>query len=1165
MKNNLITLIRYLCRKLVSSFISLSRKVVPYVMVIAFVFTAPDFSFLRKYIRNQIETVFNLDENTDLIDMKNAYEVTELRTENSKTFKKDNDSFEMVLYSDDVHYLTDNGSFLEIDNNLTKSGSAYKNNANRYSVEFPDLINSSKTKISYKDNHLEWKFNFSLNSKAQSKNNLIRYENVTEDIDIEYLVLNDRIKENLIVKKYIEDFSFSYSIFTELKLVREDNVINLFNKDNELIFTINDYYMFDSNENYSYDLKTTITEIKTNEYLITVTPDNQYLQKAAYPLTIDPEIIINYVSESGNIEYKLFDEDGMHDEGFTELMLSTTRICSICGGDGYYTGYEMCTICNGRGYTVGPDRELILCPYCSRGQIPVEKVCTNCIGIIDPTTLFYKLNFFASPALRNLKNCNFLYAYTNFHTNSTKGNGVVNARKLSESDWQRNDLTGYTSSGDIISSVRFNNNSSFTHQFDLYDYFFENINKFGTNFSLCFELDIEAGTNSYVEYDSPGLSSVEVVIGYSNEAGLQDYYTYEEVVSSNSATSYVAHNSGNLISIFSDYSDNNLINLAHVYNSNRNHLLSSYGYGFSLNFDESITEVTPTILKLTKGDKSTVDFILQDGEYIAKDGSGERITIHDSGKYSLLTRDNQLKVYNLNKKLAIIYPDADDITDSVEISYNSSNNIAYIQNFIIDPLNLTSYIRTYAQFNYNYNLLTSIVFSRADENKVLQPVEKISYEYTIYNLTKIKKYCYNTNTTYEICNFTYLPKSITIQDNITNGVKFSFDDANRVKKINALIPNVAEENSPSLDFSFDKQGRRLSISDSEDYQVIYTFDSYFRTKSVMDSLGYTTFTEYKDIFFPGGVYTTDPKYDQNHKVISSSVPFNNTYNLVNNHSFELGDSPLYWTGSNQMIVKEFLYLYGKRALCITSSSTSGASSYQNLKVKAGRTYTVTGYIKNENDSGEGAYIDVTSNYITIDSRSESIKDSDNYHLYSLTFTANSDATVTLRLWNKSIGNAYFDAIQVNDSSVNTRYNYLQNSSFEYSSGWNNSPDYINNDVFDISLMGDKCAKIRNKTITQTIDISGEAGDVLIFGGFAYLENVNARGKIRLKIKYQDETEVFEFTYDPSDANIQYLMKKAEAEYDYTQITLEIENSSTYDYLYLDNLAIYIEGYGLEIE
>ena len=80
------------------------------------------------------------------------------------------------------------------------------------------------------------------------------------------------------------------------------------------------------------------------------------------------------------------------------------------------------------------------------------------------------------------------------------------------------------------------------------------------------------------------------------------------------------------------------------------------------------------------------------------------------------------------------------------------------------------------------------------------------------------------------------------------------------------------------------------------------------------------------------------------------------------------------------------------------------------------------------------------------------------------FKANYTGKARITLVNASVGSTYFDNIQVNTNYIDTRYNYLENSSFENSTigAWSGANYSIisNNDKFNENC-GSKSLKLLN--------------------------------------------------------------------------------------------------------
>jgi len=1126
-------------------------KAIPIVLLIAFIFTIGDFSSIKRLLMHVDNVVEFQGESIDLSDVKNDYELLNLRTSNTKTFKKINDSYELVLYSEDIHYLAD-GNYEEIDNTLIEENVNYINKANKFNVKFPKTLNDqNKSEIKYNNNVLQWKFNGANPSYANilENPNKLKYNNLFKNVNLEYVVTNNSVKENIELIQYIEDFSFSYTLYTDLRIERVGDKLELFNDEHQLVYTINEYFMYDASDNMSFDIDYVVSQVNDDEYLVNVIPNNNYLKNATYPVIIDPEIVINNMeSVMGAIDVKLFEP-------------------SSPNYPNYYPAHY------------GLD-------YLTVNELASESSKLY-MSIQFPSDSSY-------PGMSALKNYNFLYSYVtlpNVESNSTTGECTVNARKVNTSSWN-NVVPGgaFTVDSEVLASEKFHNNSTFTHRFDIYDYLYDNVEKFGTSFNLTLQFSLDGGYGSYVKYTKPYSYYDEISefrIGYSNTAGLQDYYTYEELPSSNSSVSYVAHNSGNLTTVYNDYTDGNLINISHVYNSNRSYVLGNYGYGFNINYDERISTYSSSDIKLTKGDGSETLYHhtyvrdesnnIIDEYYLDKDGSGEKI-YGASGSYYLITQDNVKKMYNSSNRLYKIFPDTDDLTKYINITFDSYGRIYYITDYNTAISNYNT--RVYFYYDSTTSQLKYIHIYRRNESGSTILVQTDYYYYTNNQLTKIRKYDRIKYTYFETCDLTYkvnTNKLESVKDNITNGLKFSYDKANRVDWVEQVIPNITQ--TPYLNFKYDNNGRRLALQDSNGLEVSYTFDKFFHTKTVTNSLGYTSFTEYNDIYYPDGVYTSSPNYNKNHKIINASQPFKNNVNLISNHSFELSNNLDYWynsssSGGTASIIQTSLY--GAKALKLYKPTTSATSkAYQGIKVIKDKTYTVSGYIKNPNSTGLGAYINVSSSYITINHQQDAIKGSDEYAYYSLTFTANSTTYVNVYLINDSIGEASFDMIQVNEKSIVNKNNFLKNSSFEYSYvGWSS---VSSSEVLSIAgskfeqydVWNNYYVSFRGKTIYQTINISGDAGDILIYGGSAYMDNIAANGTVTLTFTYTDGTTsdssgLNQFQFDSNDQNVQYLMHKAVAEKQYTKIVLKINNTSTNEFLNIDNMALYKEGYGVKL-
>ena len=112
-----------------------------------------------------------------------------------------------------------------------------------------------------------------------------------DNINLQLFHGNNTFKENVILSNYNEDFEYSFILNTNgLNLVNENNIYYLKDDQNNIIFMLDNLFMVDSANNYSYDLSVTCQNIENNQYLFNVIPSDDWLKNANYPVIIDPII-----------------------------------------------------------------------------------------------------------------------------------------------------------------------------------------------------------------------------------------------------------------------------------------------------------------------------------------------------------------------------------------------------------------------------------------------------------------------------------------------------------------------------------------------------------------------------------------------------------------------------------------------------------------------------------------------------------------------------------------------------------------------------------------------------------------------------------------------------------------------------------------------------------
>ena len=236
-----------------------------------------------------------------------------LRDENIKHFKLSDGTTKAVVYSQAVHYKDSDGKWVDINNALTLNGSEYSSN-NKQNIKFANKSGSNGL-VSIKDG--DYKIDFTpLNTNKVSVvienpqgnnsrkfedmsqlNNLISkatYKNIYDGIDIEYILVGNNLKENIIVNQKQDTYTFAFELkLNKLSAELKDGAIILSDYDTgDKIYEIPAPYMFDANNEYSNNIEYSLVQNNKWKYTFTVTANAEWInaEDRTFPVTIDPMV-----------------------------------------------------------------------------------------------------------------------------------------------------------------------------------------------------------------------------------------------------------------------------------------------------------------------------------------------------------------------------------------------------------------------------------------------------------------------------------------------------------------------------------------------------------------------------------------------------------------------------------------------------------------------------------------------------------------------------------------------------------------------------------------------------------------------------------------------------------------------------------------------------------
>ena len=271
-----------------------------------------DLASKKEYISNLID---NPAECKDTEKAEILYEVIEKRDEYTKVFKRADGSYTAFMFEEPIHF-EENGKWEEIDNSLVEKNGVLRNTKNSFNVEFPTKLSESKEikiendgcEISFAVNDIDetsskvekigTEEKSDMEKYAADTKSFVSYDNVSKNTTIEYAVLPNGIKENIIVNS-VEDVKNTYSFdinVGELVYKRNaDNSIDFTDAKGNIRFSISKPVMLDSKSAVSYEIDEKIIDNKDGTITLIYSPSMEWIRSTdrVFPIIIDPAIFLD--------------------------------------------------------------------------------------------------------------------------------------------------------------------------------------------------------------------------------------------------------------------------------------------------------------------------------------------------------------------------------------------------------------------------------------------------------------------------------------------------------------------------------------------------------------------------------------------------------------------------------------------------------------------------------------------------------------------------------------------------------------------------------------------------------------------------------------------------------------------------------------------------------
>lgn len=1099
-------------------------------------------------------------------DHKILRERKDLRDKFTKVFEREDGSYTAVVSASPIHF-EDNSKWQDIDNTLVEStvdGQAVlKNSDNAYSISLPKSLTGSGEAvmieiggytISYAINdvspsllknsvgakHEMNKTDVAASdvqkaAKLEEKSAEVKYSAIQPDVDVEYVVLPDSVKESIILnKKPKGDKQFSFTIGAPgmtAKLL-PDNSIEFYGTDGELVYNLPAPFMFDSNNVQSEDIKVSFTQNRDGTYALTYKPSVEWLQakERTYPVVIDPVVNIT-VNESYETIYDTYVTSASgenHSHGS-----DTTATVGITN-DGSYWAYFRPTTYLWASKAVVTSATLKVYAESETSQAMTIAAYTVTSNWFEQITYSNKPMHDALPIDYAVAPAN---EYGQITFDITKA-FPRNQDSLNAATYPRGVMLGaYDSNVNsaVIRTSEYTNTSytpiieysyiETTGLSDKYEYHTHSAGRAGT-------VSINDFTGGmYIERDELSID------GNIMPVSIKQYYSTATADLLNGCTSYYLSSCNN----FEDYSRVWLTNYHRFVGFADDIFVDENGNSVDMYlYIDGTGRITYFVLYETVN--NVEKWVEQYDKTSLPKGLTLSVPVSESGgdDFSNVTieepSEEKLAFDFAGRMVSMTAAEKEHVSTApqIEISYKSINQYKF---FEIDKI-VDGSGREY-RFTYNsFGQLTAIQVYDAQSNAITVGADnadlKMTYTYegdagTWRDIGKLVSATYPDG---ETVNYSYVsnhpgaPLIASVTDINGYRLAYTYDSKLAVTQIeeSALNSSSTRVTGNVVDLSYDSSYQR-TYEDSYGNVEVAQFDNYGRKIGIYNEEGQYKRTTYEDTeideinynLLSGSSYVQEQK--ENLLLNSSFESGTSSWTVIEGASFSPGvDSTIKNTGSNSYKMN------------CTSNGTIGVNqSFTNL---AAGTYSFSAYVKVPDEvttSDGGAKISVeTKNSVgtTVEHISCGyVRGTDSaWQRISVNIDVTpSTPIVNVYLWlYNSTGIAYFDNAKLELSDLETPYNVLLNSNMtgvtnDLPTNWAGSNLVPAVDLqtsqtkFDdtVHVMRITGSPTTQKSISQSFSISGGIGDVVDIGCWAKADaasNSNAEFRMRATYSYTNTND-----------------------------------------------------------
>ncbi|MGN1270222.1 MAG: RHS repeat-associated core domain-containing protein [Clostridia bacterium] len=845
----------------------------------------------------------------------------------------------------------------------------------------------------------------------------IEYTNILDNVNIEYSIAPEEIKEAIILKNknaISNKIVFEYNTNgLEMKLAENNDIIVYKNKEDNVKFTIKAPFMYDRKLEFSDKIEIKLKK-QGKKYLLTLIPNKQWLEDSnrVYPVIIDP-----------TIQTSLYVQDINDTFIYKNDTNNTTR-----------HNAHILRVGNGGG---NPSRSLI------KFTLPTLNSGDQVIA--------------AELSIKNYPDTSEWNPPTEERIFDV--HRITSSWTASSANWSNTSSKYDTRVIDYIKYKYDTSNPRKDNRFDittLVKDWYTTGNNYGVMLKEHNEYYQESGTDAYFySADTSGTYTncrPSIIIAYRNQTGIESYLSYHTQTIGRAGVIYTNDYNGNLTLIHTDASTpgNRLpVTIEHIYNTNEKDTDIGYGKGIRLNLAQTIELKTISSVEYLKyiDEDATAHYFKKDSTTnIYEDEDGLGLTITTSG-------DNKIMTDKSGNTMTFVKYSSGNKWHLKEVKDTSGNKIT---------LTLTTYNNQYliSQVEDAAGDKITLTYSSGKLQKITDKAGKIT-TYAYDSSSRLTTITYSDNKT---STYTYGSKNeLTRVKNIDNSyLDYTYYPGSvyRVKNITEYGTDATQGNSLTITY-----GNNLTkFTDEQGYSNTYTFDNYGHCITIADfgKEAENIDNAYGIAYKYGTSGGTNNKLTLESKLVSVKDLSNN---LIQNPCFNDGTNN--WNKSNLITDDKIVSLNGNNVFKITGETGKTKHLMQeiNMSGSAGEIYTLYGWAKSKGVPNEVDESLAGAKYITARILIQIIKNdgtrqyenvmvvngTDGWQFLSKQFITNSDyqQIKVYLMFDRNANEIYYDNIGLFKEEFGTSYQYdskgnvvstqnlaKQNNTFRYDSNNN---------------------------------------------------------------------------------------------------------------------------------